>query len=789
MQFVRVAAGVGVALAALTGLDSGAAQPPRSAIAYRAPAGLTDRMEMPAPSEVRLEDGFLGVRVANNEKNRLLAVDEDALLAGFRHRPGSQAWIGEHVGKFLHAATLAWANTGDAKLRAKIDRVTTELIKTQEPDGYLGTYTPDKRFGLYPGADWDVWVHKYDLIGLLTYHQYTGSKQALDAARKIGDLLVQTFGPGKKSILAAGTHVGMAATSVLEPIVLLYRTTGDERYLDFARAIVQAWDAPNGPKIVQTLTTERAVDKTANGKAYEMLSNLVGLCELARATGDRALLVPVENAWEDVVHHQLYVTGGASWGEHFHATHDLPNGMGANVGETCVTVTWIQLNAQLLRLTGDARYGDEMERSYYNHLAAAQRPDGSEWCYYTSLEGTKPYGPGINCCVSSGPRGMALAPQLTYLTTKKAGVDGLAVNLFEPSRLTTRLGGQVVTVEQQTEFPRRGGATLTFRMDKPATFALQIRAPAWTETFGVRATGDVKDASGPRQGAQAPLRGWATIPARRWKNGDRVIVSFAVPTRIVPGGHGNENRVALQWGPLVLAYDAKRNPDLPPARALGLSDVISKPPFTPVPGAALAFAVPVRNARDAKTHLATFVPFAEAGADGGRYQVWLRASGAPGLKNDDSLFAFGEESRSRAGNVEGEIADGDTGTFVVTFNGEKRDEDWFAVSVEKPVLIRRIVFAHGRTFHDGGWFDSRAGKPRVQIRRAENGDWETIDTLDDYPATTATNPRGLRDGQTFTLRLSAAQKAVAVRVIGKPAPGDNANQAFVSCAELAAFAN
>ena len=46
----------------------------------------------------------------------------------------------------------------------------------------------------------------------------------------MGDLLIATF-PAKKSILAAGTHVGMAATSVLEPIVLLYRLTGDERYL------------------------------------------------------------------------------------------------------------------------------------------------------------------------------------------------------------------------------------------------------------------------------------------------------------------------------------------------------------------------------------------------------------------------------------------------------------------------------------------------------------------------------------------------------------------------------
>ena len=95
-----------------------------------------------------------------------------------------------------------------------MDSAVTELIATQEPDGYLGTYAPEKRFGLYAGADWDVWSHKYNLIGLLTYYRYTGNVAALTACRKMGDLLIATF-PAKRSILAAGTHEGMASTSVL----------------------------------------------------------------------------------------------------------------------------------------------------------------------------------------------------------------------------------------------------------------------------------------------------------------------------------------------------------------------------------------------------------------------------------------------------------------------------------------------------------------------------------------------------------------------------------------------
>src|SRR6185369_16390491 len=99
------------------------------------------------------------------------------------------------------------------------------------------------------------------------------------------------------------------------------------------------------------------------------------------------------------------------------------------------------LNWQLLRLTGEAKYGRELERSFYNHLAAAQRPDGTEWCYYTALEGKKPYGPGINCCVSSGPRGMSMIPQCSFFKVASApgGRDGLVVNLLDGGRVTSTL--------------------------------------------------------------------------------------------------------------------------------------------------------------------------------------------------------------------------------------------------------------------------------------------------------------------------------------------------------------
>jgi len=197
------------------------------ALAQQNPAGLArpgtskvaDRFVPCLPGDVKMVGGFLGTRVTANETNRMLTVDENDMLDAFERRTTPhQDWQGEHVGKFLHAATLAWANTGDPKLKVKLDRVVARLLKTQEPDGYLGTYIPSHKW-----VSWDVWVHKYDLIGLLTYYQYMNglpaadpahdlSRSALAACRRIGDLLINTFGtgPGQRDINKSGEHVGMA---------------------------------------------------------------------------------------------------------------------------------------------------------------------------------------------------------------------------------------------------------------------------------------------------------------------------------------------------------------------------------------------------------------------------------------------------------------------------------------------------------------------------------------------------------------------------------------------------
>jgi hypothetical protein len=176
------------------------------------------------------------------------------------------------------------------------------------------------------------------------------------------------------------------------------------------------------------------------------------------------------------------------------------------------------------------------------------------------------------------------------------------------------------------------------------------------------------------------------------------------------------------------------------------------------------------------------VPFADAGAVGRTfYKVWLPLPTAKDAVEADNLLDEGMERRSRTGNVEGSIIDG---RFVTSFNGKPAREDWYSVALDSPATIGRVVFAHGKTFHDGGWFDASAGKPKVQIQAAKGGAWKTIGELADYPAATAADSAKLAEGARFTCKLAEPVNAVAVRVVGKPAHGDAPQQAFSSCGGL-----
>lgn len=766
------------------------------------------------PFEAQQLGGILAERMRVNVEGRLLHIDERAFVSPFAHRDDSGhfdgAWVGEHAGKFLDAACNALRYREHAELRRIADRVAKALVASQEPDGYLGTYPVGRRW-----AGWDVWVHKYNLIGLLNYYELSADPAVLHACRAMGDLLAHTFGgaPGQRDIVGAGEHVGMAATSVLEPMCKLYRFSGDTRHLEFCKYVVRAYEQPHGPRIVSTLLNGGSVYGTANGKAYEMLSNFNGLVDLYRLTADRTLLDTVLRAWADIVQHQLYRSGTVSAMEHFQPAGRLLSLQSSNVGETCATVTWLQLNWRLWRLTGETRFGQEIERTVYNHLLAAQDGKSGNISYYTSWVGQKEFTDAVLCCVSSGPRAISLIPQLVWGLAK----DALVINLYTPGRAHFEIGGVPVEVISETAFPADGHVTLTVNPELATQFAVRLRVPQWATTFEVTA--------GSRKLSGTP--GQMLEVSQVWQGSSTLDIHMDLPSRIGSGAPAYPDYVCVERGPQVLALEQTLNPTVPYLHRTGLRDVsnasVRKSATVPLgwpggqvyevdgvvglPGDAEQLHFERRSLR--------LVPFADA--KGG--SVWITRAGRE-RRDRPAVTAFARASlsvlslgleptagRPVATDIAEFVTDENPNTYCTvnpqdpglanylgTPPGKRGDPVWFSVRLGRAATISRVAFRHGAVSASGGWFDTTEGMPRIEVATSpiptsSNGAvaddskvaWELAAVLERYPRTTASTPPALANGELFEVRLPRPLTVHGIRVVGRPG-GD-----YASCAELSAY--
>ena len=246
----------------------------------------------PAPSGSVQIDGFIGNRLDLCIENRLMAQDIERVVQPFRDKPdGNWGFRSEFWGKWFTGAMLAYGYQPTQEHRAVVEKAVRELMATQDANGYIGTYQDENHLG-----DWDIWGRKYVMLGLLAYYDQTGDRTALDAAAKVADHLIREAGPESGVNIAETGWIGwkgLASSSVLEPIALLYQRTGEQRYLDFAHHIAKSWDSPNklsptGIRLIQEAISGTPLWKMSGApKAYEMMSCYEGLCEIYRATGEK----------------------------------------------------------------------------------------------------------------------------------------------------------------------------------------------------------------------------------------------------------------------------------------------------------------------------------------------------------------------------------------------------------------------------------------------------------------------------------------------------------------------
>ncbi|MET0654039.1 MAG: beta-L-arabinofuranosidase domain-containing protein [Pseudoxanthomonas sp.] len=503
----------------------------------------------PPPVQVRL-GGLLGQALAANQSGRLshFIVDEHSpAIAIFDPQLAAKNvegdWYGEHAGKWLYAAAKSAARDSDPQLVSSLLRVADYLVGVQEADGYLGTYAPDHRFmrrqppkpGTWDGAPsvrtWDIWTHSYLILGLLEVHKHFPKPEYLQAARRIGDLCWHTLSEAGIDITELGNHHGMSATVLMDPAVELYFATGEPHYLELAKLVLQ--QADDNPDLALLRRALAGVDASeiATGKAYQLAWNLVGLAKLHKATGIASFREAVDHVWESIRAHHLTL-GGGPWGGVAHRSREVFNPAGVfsphGYVETCSLLAWVQLNRELLALTGEARYAEEIERTAYNDLLGAMAPDGQDWCYYSFANGRRVHTTYWRCCKSSGAMAMEELPGVAYIRSANGDI---AVNLLGPGEAVfDHPQAGAVTLGQLTDYPFKGGIALHVSCERPAYFAISVRIPQWADEATVAVNGDV-------QSAPATPGGY-TVVEREWRTGD--IVDIDLP--MAPVAHRRVQR-------------------------------------------------------------------------------------------------------------------------------------------------------------------------------------------------------------------------------------------------------
>lgn len=387
-------------------------------------------------------------------------------------RVGANAgdWYGEHAGKWLVMAAHGYRRRGDDALLAQIRSVLEFLRDSQEESGYLGTYAADSS-ARFTHSDvgsvrtWDIWTHSWMMLGLLAASEIPSLSEFSSVAVRLGNLLVDTFGDGTRSIVEQGNHNGLSSAIIIEPLVRLSKLTGDERYRDLARLVISQLE-DRGIPVLSGAKSGLDVSALGTGKIYQLLWLFCGMFDL----GGEYRAATTE-WWTQISESHLNPLGGPWGGIAGHK--EVFNAAGffdpAGMVETCSTATWMALSQRLFMETGDAKYAEAVERSLTNCLVGALDENGADWCYFTFPNGRRNNTYHWACCKSSG----ALALEHAVDSAITLSESWVSINQFVSS------WAEFEEVEVSQQWDWCGQDLLGIIQSDSKTCGLRIRRPHW----------------------------------------------------------------------------------------------------------------------------------------------------------------------------------------------------------------------------------------------------------------------------------------------------------------------
>ena len=473
-------------------------------------------------------------------------VSNDDILHGYRVAAGAANAPGRALGGWCSPNSNTvfgqWLQSMARMQRATDDKDLLEKAGTMVSEyGKCWRDLATSRLGHYP----------YEKLvgGLLDMHHYGGHPEALALCDKITEAAAASFNrdrvPANREPWAL--HSGRPGEwyTMAENLYRAYQLTGKSMYREFADVWLYPayWD-----KFAET-----ADPTDAQGvHAYSHCNTFSSAALAYDVSGDAKYLRILKNFYDWMQKRQTYATGGYGPDERFvysdGALGDSLEIYSASFECPCCSWAAFKLSRYLMMYTGEARYGDWIERLLYKGIGAALpiKDRGTHMYYMDYHLGSclKYYSRNaFTCCSGTYFQNIAEYSNLVYFRD----ANGLYVNLYVPSEVEWKGPAGVVKIVQTTQYPEAGRSTLALSMQRPVRFGLKLRVPAWSNGMTVTVNGQA-------QPADIKPGEWATV-SREWKPGDTVEITIPLRFRRVPIDEQHPNRVAIARGPLVYGQE------------------------------------------------------------------------------------------------------------------------------------------------------------------------------------------------------------------------------------------
>ena len=479
-----------------------------------------------------------------------LGLDEDKLLKVYRQRAGLPApgedmggWYdadgfgpGQVFGQIMSGLARFYASTGDPVTQAKVQRLVSGFAATIDSNNYW-----------YPSLKASTACAAYTLdkitIGLLDASRFAGVSSAVDIAQRCikGSLIYLPAHPYER-VEAPKQALYDEPYTLPENLFYAYEVTKDEQYRELA---------------TKYLEDRQYFDPLARGEnvlpGLHAYSHVNALCSGSRAylvLGDQKYLQAVQNAWEILTKTQSYASGGWAPDEEFFVSNK--GWLGDSLDKThshfetpCGSYAHLKLARYLLRITGDARYGDSLERVLYNTVLGAKDPKGDGYVFYYSDYHSSTHKTYHSdkwpCCSGTLPQVVADYSISSYFRSP----DGIYVNLFTPSEVSWKIGDVPAKLVQTTTYPETDSTDFRLDLASPVEFALYLRIPGWLQKPAQISVNGKLVSVAAEPGSFAAIR-------RRWQTGDTVQLQLPFSFRLEKIDDRHPDLAALMWGPLMM---------------------------------------------------------------------------------------------------------------------------------------------------------------------------------------------------------------------------------------------